>query len=41
MGYKPALDIPNNDGVIPFEMFSKQMKIDFKIDNLTIENPSK
>ena len=41
MGYKPALDIPNNDGVIPFEMFSKQMKIDFEIDNLTIENPSK
>ena len=41
MDYKPALDIPNKEGVIPFEMFSPQMKIDFDIDKLNIENPNK
>ena len=41
MSYKPALDIPNNDGVIPFELFTSQMKVDFKIDKLIIINPAK
>ena len=41
MAYKPALGIPNNEGVIPFEMFSPQMKIDFNIDKMVVENQNK
>ena len=41
MAYKPALGIPNNEGVIPFEMFSPQMKIEFNIDKMIVENPNK
>lgn len=41
MKYNPALDIPNNEGVIAFELFTPQMKIDFHLDKMTIINPRK
>jgi hypothetical protein len=41
MNYKPALNIPNKDGIIAFELFSPQMKVDFHIDKIFIENPAK
>ena len=41
MNYKPSLDIPNNDGVIPFDLFDSKMKKDFNIDKLSIVNPKK
>ena len=41
MNYNPALDIPNNSGVIPFELFSPKMKSDFKIDKMIVINPVK
>ena len=41
MNYKPSLDIPNNDGVIPFDLFDSKMKKDFNIDKLSIVNPRK
>ena len=41
MNYRPALDIPNNEGIIPFELFTPQMKVDFHIDKMIIINPAK
>ena len=41
MNYKPNMDIPNNEGIIAFELFTPQMKSDFKIDKIIIFNPAK
>ena len=41
MNYIPKMDIPNNEGIIAFELFTPQMKIDFNIDKMFIVNPVK
>lgn len=41
MNYKPKLDLPNNKGIIAFELFTPQMKSDLNIDKMIINNPAK
>ena len=41
MNYKPKMDIPNNEGIIAFELFTPQMKVDFHIDKMFVINPAK
>ena len=41
MKNNPKLDIPNNKGEIPFELFTDEMKEHFGIDKLLIVNKNK
>ena len=41
MDNKAALDIPNNDGDIPFEFFTPEMKKEYGIDKILVINPVK
>ena len=38
---KAKLDIPNNDGEIPFDLFTNEMKKNFGLEKLLIINPTK
>ena len=38
---KAALDIPNKEGVIPFELFSPDVKKEFGFGKTTIVNPAR
>ena len=39
--HKAALDIPNKEGVIPFELFTHEIKKEFGIGKMTVVNPTK
>ena len=41
MDNKAALDIPNSDGVIPFDYFSSEMKREYGVETMLIINPTK
>ena len=38
---KARLDVPNNEGEIPFDLFSNEMKKKFGLEKLLIINPTK
>jgi len=38
---KAKLDIPNNDGDIPFEFFDSEMKKKFGLEKMLVINPAK
>ena len=41
MNKKPALNIPNKEGIIPLNLFTIQMKVYFNIDKLSFDNNKK
>ena len=38
MNKKPALNIPNKEGIIPLDLFTFQMKAYFNIERLSFDN---
>ena len=41
MNKKPALNIPNKEGIIPLDMFTIQMKVYFNIETLSFDGNKK